>query len=73
MIFRIADEDRAVGVDINAMGTFQGALLRVAVGAVAFLAGAADDVDRAGRGIDHADGMALGVSQEDAARRRPRR
>ncbi len=67
MRLAVADEDAAVFVDEDAVEACHFALERVAVGSVAFFAGAGDEFEVAGFGVDHSDGMAFGVGEEDVS------
>lgn len=67
MRFAVADEDAAVFVDEDAVESRHFALERVAIGAVAFFTGAGDQFEVTGFGVDHSDGMAFGVGEEDVS------
>src|SRR5262245_25316452 len=67
MVLAVADENRTGGIDIDTVRPRQPALERVAVWPVAFLARASDQFQRTLANIDHADAVALGVSQINIA------
>ena len=63
----VADVDAAVFVGVDAVGAGHFAFEGVGGGAVAFFAGAGDEFDVAGFGVDHADGVAFAVGEPDVA------
>jgi len=65
MRFAVADEDCAVGVYKDAMRAGHFAFERVAIGAIALVASAGDEIKFAGLKIDHTDGVAFGVGEVD--------
>ena len=67
MGFAVADIDAAVFVGVDAVGAGHFAFEGVGGGAVAFFAGAGDEFDVAGFGVDHADGVAFAVGEPDVA------
>ena len=71
MRFAVGDIDHTFAVDENAVRPRGLAMERIAIGAVAALAGADDGGDDAAFQIDAADRMALGVGNVDATVRRP--
>ena len=66
MVFAISDENGAVLVHENAMRPRELAGARIAIGAVAFCAGAGDEFDRAAS-IDPADCVILGIREINRA------
>src|SRR5688500_16420583 len=67
VIFAVADEEGAVGIDPDAVRAGQPAGGGRAVGAVALLAGADDELETPGLRVDLPDGVAFGVDEEDVA------
>jgi hypothetical protein len=65
--FAVADVDATVFVGVDAVGAGHFAFEGVGGGAVAFFAGAGDEFDVAGFGVDHADGVAFAVGEPNVA------
>src|SRR5687768_12545948 len=63
VIFRVADVNRVVGVDVDAMGAGEFTIVRRAVRAITLLSRAGDEVEVSGRDVDHADRVRLGVDE----------
>lgn len=67
MRLAVADEDAAVGIDIDAMGTGHFTLEGISIAAVAFLAIARDEMNEACFRFKKTDGMAFAIREPSVA------
>jgi hypothetical protein len=67
MGFAVADVDRAVGIDKDAVGAIERAGQWIAVGAVAFRSGAGNEMDNAGLRVDSPHGVTLSIGKPRVA------